>query len=284
MKIIRVFPHKTKCTPDDENVRINAEPTLFDEADEVHISVSFSWDLKRADELAKAWEHAGFNVKVGGCATGQREEEFVSGKYVKKGCVITSRGCCNHCWFCDVWKINGTIRELPIVDGYNVLDSNLLQCSEQHIRNVFAMLKRQKEKATFTGGLEAKRLKGWHCELLKDLKPRIIYFAYDTPDDKEPFVNAMELLNAYKVPQSIRRVYCLCGYKGDTPDKALERGRFISSYGAEPYYMFYRDKQNTPLDNTWRKFKDAMGMPQSRRSVLTGKSQWYETREQSKRK
>ena len=44
-KIIRVFPTKTNATPDDELVRIHEVPSLFDEADEVHISVAFTWDI-----------------------------------------------------------------------------------------------------------------------------------------------------------------------------------------------------------------------------------------------
>lgn len=41
-RIIRVFPARTHATPDDDLVRINAIPSLFDEADEVHISVGTS--------------------------------------------------------------------------------------------------------------------------------------------------------------------------------------------------------------------------------------------------
>ena len=37
MELIRVFPRKTKATPDDEKVRVNCFPQLTDEADEVHI-------------------------------------------------------------------------------------------------------------------------------------------------------------------------------------------------------------------------------------------------------
>ena len=42
VKIIRVFPRKTSCTPIDEDVRINTTPDMFDDADEVHISVSWT--------------------------------------------------------------------------------------------------------------------------------------------------------------------------------------------------------------------------------------------------
>jgi hypothetical protein len=79
---------------------------------------------------------------------------------LKKGYVITSRGCPNRCWFCSVWRREGeVIRELPVTDGWNVLDDNLLVCSENHIRAVFAMLARQRRMPLFTGGLEAAWLK-----------------------------------------------------------------------------------------------------------------------------
>lgn len=43
-KIIRVFPRRTNATPIDDLAYIG-RPDMFAEADEVHISVSFSWDL-----------------------------------------------------------------------------------------------------------------------------------------------------------------------------------------------------------------------------------------------
>ena len=75
------------------------------------------------------------------------------GLYLKHGYTITSRGCHNNCWFCSVPKREGALRELPINDGWNILDDNLLACSENHIRAVFEMLKRQKHKPEFTGGI-----------------------------------------------------------------------------------------------------------------------------------
>ena len=43
MRLIRVFPRITKATPRDDLARFGP-PTLFDEADEVHVSVTFSED------------------------------------------------------------------------------------------------------------------------------------------------------------------------------------------------------------------------------------------------
>jgi len=67
MRIIRVFPRKTNATPTDSLSYIGG-PTIFAEADEVHISVSFSWDLPEAERLEKEWRHIA-PVKIGGPAT-----------------------------------------------------------------------------------------------------------------------------------------------------------------------------------------------------------------------
>ena len=86
MKIIRVFPRKTKATPDDADVRINCPPGLFDEADEIHISVTFSWDLPRAEWLEKQWSLVA-PVRIGGPATGEKGGDFsVSCKYTFLRC------------------------------------------------------------------------------------------------------------------------------------------------------------------------------------------------------
>jgi len=149
-KIIRVFPRRTNATPIDEMAFIGL-PDMFCEADEVHISVTFSYDLPEAERLEKYWRQIA-PVKIGGPATGQRGEDFIPGMYLKKGYVITSRGCPNKCWFCSVWKREGEVRELSITEGWNILDDNLLACSDGHIKKVFAMLEKQKEAAHFTGG------------------------------------------------------------------------------------------------------------------------------------
>ncbi len=157
-RIIRVFPRKTAATPEDDLVRVATPPGLFDVADEVHISVTWTYDLKIADKLASQWAQVA-PVKMGGPAYDDPGGDFVPGMYVKKGYVMTSRGCPNHCWFGSVPRREGTIRELPITEGHNLLDSNILACSDEHIKAVFAMLAEGKKKyrkpVEFTGGLEA---------------------------------------------------------------------------------------------------------------------------------
>ena len=126
MKIARVFPRRTAATPDDELAFVDAPPKILPEIDEVHISVTFSYDVERAEQLAEAWQKAGVPVKIGGVAMGDRGGDFVPGRYLRKGYVITSRGCPNHCALCTVPAREGGLRELPITNGHIILDNNLL--------------------------------------------------------------------------------------------------------------------------------------------------------------
>lgn len=263
-KIARVFPRKTNATPDDNLVFFGPPPMLtLPEIDEVHISVTFTYDKKLAEELAEDWKWVGVPVKVGGPAYDDPAEgDFVPGRYLKKGYVITSRGCNNHCWFCSAWRREGKLRELPITPGWNVLDNNLLQCSERHIRDVFYMLSQQKEHPAFTGGLEAKQLQPWHCDLLREVKPKRMYFAYDTPDDYEPLVEAGKMLRAAGItPQShVAACYNLIGYKGDSFEKAQKRMEQTIRAGFMPYAMLFRDASGK-VDAEWARFQREWLMP-----------------------
>jgi len=263
-RIIRVFPRRTTATPTDDLVRVGVGPGLFDEADEVHVSVTFTWDLPAAEKLAKAWESVA-PVRIGGPATGEAGGDFTPGRYVKEGYVLTSRGCPNRCWFCSVWRREGTeIRELPITAGWNVLDDNLLACSDKHIRSVFEMLAGQKSngRIQFTGGLEAARLKPWHVEALRELRPKQMFFAYDTPDDLEPLREAGRMLlgAGFTTTSHALRAYVLCGWPKDTFDEAIRRMRETQEAGFMPMAMLYRDKDGK-RDKEWMRWQREWARP-----------------------
>lgn len=261
MKIARVFPRLTRATPVDELTFFDG-PGLFPPAvDEIHVSVTFTWDKSKAELLAKQWQGIA-PVRFGGPAYGMPGEGFTAGMYVKHGYTITSRGCPNACWFCSVWKRDGTVRELPIVDGWNVLDDNLLACSESHVRTVFAMLKRQDHPIEFTGGLEARVLKDWHIELLSDLKPKQMFFAYDTPDDYEPLLEAgKKLIEAGFTREGHKlRCYVLIGYPRDTFELAETRLRQAVEAGFFPMAMMYR-RNDGAFDPNWRRFQRQWARP-----------------------
>lgn len=256
-KIIRVFPRKTNATPDDQDVRINSLPTFMDEADEVHISVAFTWDMKLAEFLAVQWG-AVAPVKIGGPAFNEPGGVFVPGLYMKKGYVITSRGCPNRCWFCQVPKREGgLLRELPVTDGWILTDDNLLACSDRHINEVFSMLARQPYRPQFTGGLEAKLLTQEIAVRLYGLKPESLFFAYDTLDDLEPLQQAGKyLMNAgFKKESHTMKAYVLCGFPKDNTKDALRRIKETWDAGFFPMAMIYRDKKGE-ISREWKKFQD----------------------------
>jgi len=256
MKIARVFPRTTKMTPDDELVFTDSPPMFLPEIDEVHISVNFTYDMKKAEWLEKQWQGVGVPVKMGGPSFNQPSGDFIPGMYVKKGFTITSRGCPNKCWFCSVPKREGTLRELEVKDGWNILDDNLLACSEEHICKVFEMLLRQDRQPEFTGGLEAKILKPWHAKELKRIKTKRMYFAYDTPDDYDPLFQAGKILldAGFTIASHSMCAYVLIGFQGDTFDKAEKRLRETVKAGFVPYAILYRDKDGE-TEIEWRKFQ-----------------------------
>lgn len=255
MRILRVFPRRTTATPDDDMIRIGFPDLFPPKCEEVHISVAFTYDLPKAEKMAEAWRHIA-PVKIGGPALGGPGTDFIPGQYLKKGYVITSRGCPNQCWFCMVPKREGTIRELPIAEGWNVLDNNLLACSIDHIRAVFLMLSHQERRTEFTGGLEAARLTTQIATMLVPLKPRRIYFAYDTPNDAAPLADAANLCWSVGFNPSSHTIsaYVLIGYPKDTFAAAEERLRLVLSLGVLPFAMLYRDTEGR-VDRTWRRFQ-----------------------------
>lgn len=108
----------------------------------------------------------------------------------------------------------------------------------------------------FRGGLEAKILKEWHVKRIKEINTGRMYFAYDTPDDCEPLVEAGKLLSVYDYSTKDRTACCyvLIGYKGDTFEKAETRLRQTIDAGFFPYAMLYKDEQGHE-DRQWRRFQ-----------------------------
>lgn len=240
-RLIRVFPRRTKATPDDA-LAYCGPPDLFAEADEVHVSVSFSWDKERAEQLAEQWRWVA-PTKLGGVAYGDDSLEFIPGRYVKPGYTITSRGCPERCWFCGVWKKWPVANPLPIYEGWNILDDNLLACPREHVEAVFTMLRRQNRRCEFSGGLQPARLEDWHVDLLSGLSPRPnIFFAYDPGDPFETLVSAARrMLAAGFTARSHRlRSYVLIGYPKDTFKLAEERLSTLVSIGITPMAMLWR--------------------------------------------
>ena len=259
IKIARVFPRKTNATPDDPLSFVGKPPNPPPEVDEIHISVTFSEDLKLVDDLSESWQSIA-PVKVGGPALGDPGQDFEPGQYLKPGYVITSRGCPNNCWFCDVPKREGRIRELPIKEGHNLLDSNILACSDSHIKAVFKMLSEQEERPLLTGGLETKILENWHVEELWKLRPDRMFFAYDTQDDLDSLIEAGRKMMYADFTRRHLNCYVLIGSPRDSLEDAEKRLIQTWKAGFMPMAMLWKNKGGEVRED-WKKFQRLWARP-----------------------
>jgi hypothetical protein len=258
MNVIRVFPTRTSQSPSDQLCFFGPPPMMLPEHTAVHVSVIFTWDTQKALWLKRQWEcRTDKPVYIGGPALGERGEQFTPGLYMAPGITITSRGCPNKCWFCSVWRREGTIRELEIKPGHIIQDDNLLACSQKHIIAVFDMLSKQRKAAEFLGGMEAKLLKQWHVELMLGIRIKQMFFAYDTPNDLEPLRAAGRMLGLAGLNRNKLRCFVLMGQPGDTFDKCDKRMRETWDAGFMPQAMLYKndmgdtDKSWLPFFRTW---------------------------------
>jgi len=273
--ILRVFPRRTSATPDDEYVRTGPPDMLGlpPDVEAVHISVTFTWDIEDALYLNQAWRRVHPKVLLGGPAfLDEHAGDFVPGRYLKRGYVITSRGCPNSCPYCFVSRREGPLRTLLITEGWNVLDNNLLACPPEHIEAVFRMLSwkrfEQHVRPVFTGGLEASRITPAIAESLREIKTGRLYTAYDRPDQKEAVLAAGRILRDAGFTRA-HHLYCyvLIGYPGDTIPAAEERLRFVWEAGFCPYAMLYRGEDwrlERPLLGAaleWRRFQNEWVRP-----------------------
>ena len=244
MKIARVFPSKTNLCPIDQNVYFDSPDMFTPKYEEVHISCTFTWDRKRAEDLASDWGKVCNNVKIGGVAIdGESDQPFQSGMYLKTGVTITSRGCCNNCSFCMVRK---QLTEFDIFpEGHIINDNNILATSNRHWNLVMKMLRNQ-SKIEFLGGLESSRVTPQIAEDLRSLKIESLWLACDSDADLKPLKKAVDILNKAGFTRRYIRCYVLTG-------KEEMRIREVFNIGCLPFAQLYLP----PTDEKYQYTKQA---------------------------
>lgn len=265
MRFLRVFPRRTKWTPVDDLAFVGDPPLFRPDVDAVHVSCTFTWDLPEARRLREAWAQFYPRVKLGGPALGDPGGEFVPGRYVKPGVVITSRGCPKACHWCFVPRREEGIRELPITDGWIVQDNNLLACSRRHIEAVFEMLRRQRKGAIFSGGLDTTLLQPWHAELLASIRLSEVWVACDTATRMRWLRYAGELLG--DLPVRKRRCYVLIGYGSESLSMAERRLEAVYALGFLPFAQLYRSETPIGWSREWRALAKKWSRPAAYRGA-----------------
>lgn len=262
MRIARVFPRKTKFSPTDPDAYFDAPGFFTPEYDEAHVSVVFTWDKPKAEQLARQWKQKAKLVRIGGPAYGDRGGEFTPGLYVKQGVTITSRGCPNFCPFCLVPGREGAIRELEIKPGKIIQDNNLLACSPAHLKRVFAMLRTQKS-VCYRGGLEARRITDEIAEEMHTISTREIWLACDTPGALKETINAIVTLRTAGFKNYQLRVYVLIGRD---MEEERERLQTLLDFGATPFAQLYQPEKRIRYSQEWRDFARLWSRPAAMRA------------------
>lgn len=239
MNLIRVFPRRTSLTPTDDLAFVGNPPMDRPEADEVHVSVAFTWDIPEARRLAQEWGRFYPVVKVGGPALGTPLGEFVPGRYLKPGVTFTTRGCNKKCPWCLVPKTEGRLVEFQnFPDGWMVQDNNLLQSGREHIERVMAMLRRQRKAAVFSGGIQADLVDEWFADQLRGIRVESVFLAADTAGALRPLERALNLL-AFLGRRKLR-CYTLIGFGGETIPQAEARLERVWDLGGMPFAQLYQ--------------------------------------------
>jgi len=262
---IRVFVARTQWTPDDPLAFVGHPPLFRPGTPEtpVLISVTFAWHKRRAELLAQEWADYYKNVSIGGPAYDRGAGgEFTPGLFLKRGCTITSRGCVKECEWC-IERFN-ELREITIKPGWIVQDSNLLACSEKHIRAVFDMLRRQKRAIYFNGGLDKHFLKEWHRPLFDSIPIGELWFACDKTSDLPWLERAAGILDG--IPLRKRRCYTMIG--GGCPENDLEspadaerRIERVFNLGFMPFCQLYQPEETKVYPDEWRKVRRKWSRP-----------------------
>ena len=260
--IARVFPTRTSLSPTDEHAYFDTPALFTPDYDEVHISVTFTWDLPKVDRLASEWSEKG-KVIVGGVAVnGESKEPFVSGMYIKKGVTITSRGCPNKCSFCQVNK--GELIEFDeFPEGNIIQDNNILATSERHWSLVMSMLRKQKA-VEFTGGMEASRLTQEKVDDLKSLRLKRMFFACDHKNAIKGLERVAPMLKDFT--RNHLQCYVLCG-KDMVEEKA--RLKRVFELGFLPFAQLYKDRDNSiQYSREWKQFVRSWSRPAAIKSMM----------------
>lgn len=259
MRIARVFPTRTSMTPIDRDAYFDVPDLFTPHYKEVHISVTFTWDKKKGEMLAEAWKKHGDMVYLGGGAISKDYGlDFEPGMYLKKGVIITTRGCIFNCVFCQVREREGEFRELNIKSGHIIQDNNILASSNNHWDCLMNKLSFEKD-IEFKGGLDKRLLTLKRAKDLRGLKIKSLWLACDQSNGIEGLKKAVRKLQ--KVGFTRNHLYCYV-LIGDNARENIYRLREVWKMGCIPFAQLFRNKEDSiKYSKSWKRFQRRWDLP-----------------------
>lgn len=162
-----------------------------------------------------------------------------------------TRGCCNNCSFCIVSKKEGICshKVADLSEFWNgqknikLLDPNLLACKE-HL-DLLQQLVDSKAYVDFTQGLDARFINEKNVELLKQIKTKMIHFAFDFMKFEKQITKGLKLFKeCTNISDRKAVVYMLTNYD-TTIEEDMYRLNKIRELGYLPDVRIYR-KESLP--------------------------------------
>lgn len=162
-----------------------------------------------------------------------------------------TRGCCNNCDFCIVSKKEGicSTKVADLSEWWNgqkdivLLDPNILACKDRE--ELLRQLIESSARVEFNQGLDARFITKEIAELLKQIKTKIVHFAFDYMKNEDRIIKGLETYRDI-VQLNTRNtiVYILVNYN-TTFEEDMYRIKKVQELGLTPDIRIYR-KQSAP--------------------------------------
>lgn len=166
-----------------------------------------------------------------------------------------TRGCIRNCSWCLVRKKEGelrTVSDIEIISNGNkrivLMDNNIL--ASKDCINTLKKIIELGYRVDFNQGLDARLVTEEIAYFLSKIKwIEYIRFSYDTKEQLDPLLRAIEKLNLYGVKNSKIFIYCLIQDFEDS----LNRINSCKKLGIKPFAQPYRDFTPNQIIPQWQK-------------------------------
>lgn len=248
-----------KAQSDDVGLRMT-------DPEKVYISVIFEKNLPHARGIAKFYPDV--DLEIGGPALGSLniiknlpdEVEHTMPDYALYGIDFsigfTTRGCIRKCPFCQVWRIEGALREhAPITEFHHpshkkiiLFDNNLLASSRW--RETLDYIIKKKLKVNFSQGLDIRLVDEEKADLLSKVsayistfKTPMYHFAWDFPEIEDDVRRGIKLLKDAGIKGDRLTFYVLAGFN-TSHEQDLYRANTLLELGVDPFVMVYNNRRD----------------------------------------